>query len=267
VDFSELEEFLDMPVQNYSSGMRVRLGFAVASQMEPDILIIDEVLAVGDAGFRFKCINAMTDLMSRSAVIFVSHTMPQIVRVCNALIHLENGKATYQGTDVSEGVNTYYRRISHQPETIAGTGDAALESIRVSAPSAAGVYGGTLEVNYGEPLEVELVLKINPDIHSAAVQLLFWNMEMLPVLDVIGEGLHGYVLENSPSGRNVVRLKLDRLPLNAGAHSISVIVSSADLSTHFLRQDNAAVIQMTTRTPSGAQSLYAGYWTVEEGTV
>ena len=82
VEFSELEDFLDMPIQNYSSGMKVKLGFAVSSQLEPDILIVDEVLAVGDVGFRFKCLNKMADLMNRSAVIFVSHAMPQIFRVC-----------------------------------------------------------------------------------------------------------------------------------------------------------------------------------------
>lgn len=267
VDFSELEEFLDMPVQNYSSGMKVRLGFAVTSQMEPDILIIDEVLAVGDVGFRFKCINAMADIMSRTAVIFVSHTMPQVVRVCNSVMHLEHGEVTYQGADVSEGVKRYYKRISHQPETIAGTGDVILESIQLKAPKSTATYGGSLEVNYGDSLEVELVLKINSEIRSAAVQLLFWNMEMLPVLDVIGKDLNGFVFANSPSGRNEIRLNVDKLLLNAGAHFISVIVSSADLSKHLLRQDNAALIQMTTQTPSGAQSLDTGRWTIEGNTV
>ncbi len=76
VEFSEIAEFLDTPVQNYSSGMKVRLGFAVAAQMEPDVLLIDEVLAVGDTGFRMKCLNRIHELLESSAVIFVSHSMP-----------------------------------------------------------------------------------------------------------------------------------------------------------------------------------------------
>jgi lipopolysaccharide transport system ATP-binding protein len=263
VDFSELEKFLDMPVQNYSSGMKVRLGFAVASQMEPDILIIDEVLAVGDVGFRFKCINTMADLMNRAAVIFVSHTMPQVVRVCNAVVHLENGEVTYQGTDVSGGVNAYYRKVEQQPQTIAGSSDAVLESIQLKSSTSIAGLGKTLEVNHGDSLAVELVLNVNSEIRSAAVQLLFWNMEMLPVLDVIGPDLHGFVFKNNEGGRNVINLNLDRLSLNAGSHFVSVIVSSPDLSVHYLRQDNVASIQMLTDAPSGALLIEKGNWLAE----
>ena len=92
IDFAEIREFIDMPVQNYSSGMKVRLGFAVAAQMEPDVLIIDEVLAVGDASFKAKCFNVLEKLMKSSAIILVSHSMPQIARVCSNLILLEGGK-------------------------------------------------------------------------------------------------------------------------------------------------------------------------------
>ena len=80
IDFSEIREFIDMPVQNYSSGMKVRLGFAVAAQMEPDVLIIDEVLAVGDLGFVLKCFKKIDAILPNTAVIFVSHSMPMISR-------------------------------------------------------------------------------------------------------------------------------------------------------------------------------------------
>ena len=73
VEFSEIGEFLHMPVQSYSSGMKVRLGFAVAVHLEPDILLLDEILAVGDAGFRAKCYNAISEISHNAAVIFVSH--------------------------------------------------------------------------------------------------------------------------------------------------------------------------------------------------
>jgi len=75
IDFSEIGEFIDAPVQSYSSGMQVRLGFAIASSLDPDILILDEVLAVGDAGFRNKCYNRVAELIGGCAVLLVSHNM------------------------------------------------------------------------------------------------------------------------------------------------------------------------------------------------
>jgi len=260
VDFSELEDFLDMPVQNYSSGMRVRLGFAIAAQMEPDIFIIDEVLAVGDVGFRFKCINRMAELMDRSAVIFVSHTMPQILRVCSTIVHLERGLVNYQGEDISKGVDAYYQGFSRQSQTIVGTGQVLLESICLRSVRGVALSSDPLEVRHGEPVQMDLALVVDPSIKSAVVQVLFWNMEMLPVLDVIGPELHGFRIENGESGRNFVTLKVDDLLLNSGLHFVSVVVSSPDFSVHYLRQDNAAVVQMLASTPSGAQSVTSGNW-------
>jgi lipopolysaccharide transport system ATP-binding protein len=126
VNFADIGDFLDMPLQNYSSGMRVRLGFAVSSQMEPDILLIDEVLAVGDVGFRFKCLNKMAELMSRCAVIFVSHTMPQIFRVCSEVLLLDHGTAMYHGPDVAAGVERYFGLFPQNQQSITGTAEAKL---------------------------------------------------------------------------------------------------------------------------------------------
>src|SRR5690606_26231113 len=93
VEFAEIGDFIDSPVRNYSSGMKVRLGFAVASQMEPDILLIDEVLAVGDLGFQIKCLNSTSGLLKNAALILVSHSMPSISRICNTVLNLENGRS------------------------------------------------------------------------------------------------------------------------------------------------------------------------------
>ncbi|WP_092476406.1 ABC transporter ATP-binding protein [[Clostridium] polysaccharolyticum] len=93
VEFSELGDFINVPVKNYSSGMKSRLGFAIATVVQPDVLILDEVLAVGDAKFRKKCeakIQAMFD--SGVTVLFVSHSLPQVKRICNKGIILEHGK-------------------------------------------------------------------------------------------------------------------------------------------------------------------------------
>ena len=110
VDFSGLRSFIDIPVKNYSSGMRSRLGFAIATQVDPDILILDEVLAVGDKDFHEKSEQKILEMMDRGAtVLFVSHSMEQVERICNKAILLENGRIVASGS-VSEVQRVYQTR-------------------------------------------------------------------------------------------------------------------------------------------------------------
>lgn len=108
VDFSEIGDFIDTPVKRYSSGMLVRLAFAVASTMDPDILIIDEVLSVGDMKFREKCLNRMNEIArTGKTIICVSHVMNILRGLCDRAIMLEQGKMVYNG-DVEEAIRLYY---------------------------------------------------------------------------------------------------------------------------------------------------------------
>lgn len=113
VAFSELEEFIDTPVQYYSSGMKVRLGFSVAAFTEPDVLILDEVLAVGDVGFRIKSFNKTLEIMQKAAVIFVSHSMPDVTRTCNQVLFMRHGKSYYHGTNIHKGIDLYLNEFSN----------------------------------------------------------------------------------------------------------------------------------------------------------
>ena len=98
VDFAQIEKFIDTPVKRYSSGMYVRLAFAVAAHLQPEILIIDEVLAVGDADFQKKCIGKMKDVsQSGRTVLFVSHQLGMVRNLCSRCIHLSKGKIAYDG--------------------------------------------------------------------------------------------------------------------------------------------------------------------------
>lgn len=99
IDFSGVERYIDTPVKRYSSGMYVRLAFAVAAHLEPEILIVDEVLAVGDAEFQKKCLGKMKDVSGQGrTVLFVSHNMAAVKTLCTTGVILENGVLTYQGT-------------------------------------------------------------------------------------------------------------------------------------------------------------------------
>lgn len=97
LEFADIGDAIDAPVQSYSSGMQVRLGFAVATALEPDVLLIDEVLAVGDAAFRSKCYNKIDRLREKCAVVLVSHSMEHIGRVCDRCLVLERGKPKFLG--------------------------------------------------------------------------------------------------------------------------------------------------------------------------
>ncbi len=109
VAFAEVEKFIDTPVKHYSSGMRMRLAFAVAAHLDPDVLIVDEVLAVGDANFQDKCLGKMENVSRDQGrtVLFVSHNMPSLQRLCRSALLLQAGRLALQSHDVSDVIRRY----------------------------------------------------------------------------------------------------------------------------------------------------------------
>ena len=111
LEFSELGEFIDVPIKNYSSGMKARLGFSIATVVEPEILILDEVLSVGDDKFRKKCEKKMKKMFDHGVtVLFVSHSLAQVKRLCNKAIILEHGQLIAKG-DIDDVVEIYEKKI------------------------------------------------------------------------------------------------------------------------------------------------------------
>lgn len=111
VEFSELKDFIELPVWTYSSGMYLRLGFAIATSVDPDILLIDEVLAVGDEYFRWKCFNRINDFKKQGkTIIFVSHDTLLVRNLCNEVIYIDEGKIVSHGNAV-EVINNYFKQI------------------------------------------------------------------------------------------------------------------------------------------------------------
>ncbi len=170
VAFSEIEKFLDTPVKRYSSGMYVRLAFAVAAHLEPEILLIDEVLAVGDAGFQKKCLGKMNDVAgSGRTILFVSHNMAAISSLCDQAILIDGGRLVQHGPS-SEVVRSYFEsmedrsRIDLADRTDrGGDGVVRLTALRVldtvSGHSLDGLCAGqdvTIEVTYDSPVTTPL---------------------------------------------------------------------------------------------------------------
>jgi homopolymeric O-antigen transport system ATP-binding protein len=122
VAFAEVERFIDTPVKRYSSGMYVRLAFAVAAHLEPEVLIVDEVLAVGDARFQAKCLGKMTDVARQGrTILFVSHNMTAVQSLCDRCVLLQNGQVEYDGS-VAACVNSYLHEKALRTQWIR-TGD------------------------------------------------------------------------------------------------------------------------------------------------
>lgn len=135
IDFAEIHEFIDAPVQSYSSGMQVRLGFAVASSLEPDILILDEILAVGDAGFKSKCFNRIGRLIKQCAVIFVTHSMHQLYRISSNVIVMEKGTVIKHGP-AAESIKVYDQINIYFSKNTSVFLDQSVKSFDLNIPSA-----------------------------------------------------------------------------------------------------------------------------------
>ena len=163
VDFSGCERYIDTPVKRYSSGMRVRLGFAVAAHLDPEILVVDEVLAVGDAEFQKKAIGKMQDISHGGGrtVLFVSHNMDSMLNLCQKGVLLENGMIKYQG-DIMATVSEYLNSGNSDFRFTQGESEAKsavyVSSVRFSGEreQAKGIF------SFGEDIVLELKIRRKP---------------------------------------------------------------------------------------------------------
>ena len=171
VEFAEIKEFIDTPVKRYSSGMYVRLAFSVAAHLDPDILLLDEVLAVGDAAFQRKCMNFARSLQQKgSTILFVSHNMFSIKTMCQRVIYLKKGKVVFDGP-TDEGLRMY-ENDSRLKETywFHRDGDELpITFTEASVESSGGVNTGVVE--HGEPLTFRMRYKTTRRIEKPEIRL------------------------------------------------------------------------------------------------
>ena len=187
VAFAEVDRFLDTPVKRYSSGMYTRLAFAVASHLEPEILIVDEVLAVGDAQFQKKCLGRMNEVSRQGrTVIFVSHNMGAVKALCTRGILVEAGRVTYQG-NIDETVNRYMDAgcdaartgiVPDDAQRICDTpGEARIRTVRVTT-------AGGLDINqlyFGQPFRVGMTCSVFKDIEDAHFEISISTLDGIQV--------------------------------------------------------------------------------------
>ncbi len=212
VDFAGVERYLDTPVKRYSSGMTVRLGFAVAAFLEPEILVVDEVLTVGDAEFQKKAIGKMNDVAKSGGrtVLFVSHNMAAVKNLCTRGVVLQNGQLVYDG-GTDEAVN-YYLNNSFQIEKglITDHIDEKASYVTVSKIEINGTpYTESTITTNQEYIEV-LFEGTTTEPFKANVQLKFFNPSETPMA-TYSEGTYKGILEDVPVGRFSLYRKI-RLP-------------------------------------------------------
>lgn len=224
VDFAEIGDFIDTPVQNYSSGMTVRLGFAVASSLEPDILLLDEVLAVGDLGFRYKCFRRIGELMKRAAVVFVSHDMPSVASTCKRAMLMEHGVVTMASDDCPSVVQRYNALFATGNDGVieAGRGDAEFTDISIHpAGVAPEVSNGVIE--YGDDVDVDFTLTMKPGVPGAYLTVNILDRGSRQVAQCMSSNQRVFYKNDGKPIR--VRMHYPRLPLNPGQYSLWLIAA------------------------------------------
>ncbi len=255
VEFAELAEFIDTPVKFYSSGMFVRLGFAVAAQMDPDVFLIDEVLAVGDVGFRSKCYNYVAHVNKKAAIVFVSHSMPQVVRICDRIIVMNHGQTAFDG-DLVTGIDQYRSLFPLEESSVTGSGEAKLHSLTIQGPK----QDDAVRVSYGQPFVCDLSLSVDASHKSFVISTTFMNQD-LQLVAQCQSSYNKQILNNTGKPMDI-QLTIPQLMLNPGKYAFSILVYDSDNKKQLLWHHCIQNMQVVADFIGGAPVQWQGQWSV-----
>jgi len=262
IAFAEVEKFLDTPVNRYSSGMYVRLAFAVAAHLQPEILLVDEVLAVGDASFQRKCLGKMESVSKEGRTVFyVSHNMPSVTRLCSRAILLNKGQIVEDGSAeqivrsyLNVGVQSWAERVWPDPVTAPGNEVACLRAIRIK--DSAGNLCSSFDIR--RPVHVEIEFQVKQAGHVLIPNIQFCNDDgvcLFITADI------SPVAQRQPRTVGLYRTRME-IPgnlLSEGCMILSPALSTANpVRVHYYEKD-AAAFQVTDPMEGGsARGDYAG---------
>ncbi len=212
VDFSGVEKHIDTPVKFYSSGMKVRLGFAVAAHLEPEILLIDEVLAVGDAEFQKKCLGKMEDISQNNGrtLLFVSHNMAAIQSICQKAIVLKSGHKEFDG-NIIEGINAYNGNLRFEQDNIINRDKRPIINDSIDE-------NGITEIKYNHSFELKIIIQNQKNIRCSV-----------------------FLIIHNVAGENLVHERIDNIELNGHQECIRFEIPALWLSRAILFQQKHAV--------------------------
>jgi lipopolysaccharide transport system ATP-binding protein len=226
VAFSGVEKYIDTPVKRYSSGMYVRLAFAVAAHLEPEILIVDEVLAVGDAEFQKKCLGKMQDVSKEGrTVLFVSHNLVAVQSLCNKGILLEHGRLSFEGT-ANDAVDKY---LASQHATLQSSIDFSATDLH--APGAEGVFLRHIGISPTQPnvdQAIELRIRLSSSPHFDAVYVAF---DLISPTEEVVFGSGNKLTNRSGELDGICHIPANLM--NDGIYSINLYVMTGEMRALF----------------------------------
>jgi ABC-type polysaccharide/polyol phosphate transport system ATPase subunit len=255
IDFAELEAFKDVPVRTYSSGMYMRLGFSVAMHVKPDVLLLDEVLAVGDEAFQQKCFGRISDFKrSGGTIVFVSHDPSTVERICERAIMLEHGRVLEAGPS-GDVVRAYHRRLvtgrarASTARDEGGAGRCRVHEVKAIAGD------GTARDRFteGEPMALEVWLYSEQEIDEASVTVGIRDADGRPVGSQTREGI---LLR--PERLERLRLNFPGLPMREGRFFVDVGVMTRDRDAELALAERALELSVFGNDAAGSGPIRLG---------
>jgi len=238
VAFAELERFIDMQVRHYSSGMYVRLGFAVAVNVEPDILLVDEVLSVGDEAFQRKCLDRVARFQRDGrTILVVTHAAELVRNVCDRAIVLDHGRMVADTTP-GEGVRVFRETLAvpdePEPIEVAGAASARITGLAIDSPGLGAERPWLLP---GEPLRVTVAYAVDEPVEDPVVALRVLDQTGV-VIATVDTATLGTAVPGG-TGTHEVRFDLARVPLLDGTYPLAVTLQSATDGTVYAWREHA----------------------------
>ena len=263
IGFAELEAFKDAPVRTYSSGMYMRLGFSVAMHVQPDVLLLDEVLAVGDVAFQEKCYERIWEFKrGGGTIVFVSHDERAVARVCDRALLLEEGRQVETGP-AAEVVSAYHARLAGDTaERVASRNGEPSGPCRVHEVRAVAGDGSIRErFTEGEPMALEVWLY--------AEQVLEEGRVSVGIRDSAGNDLGSQTVDRvllRPGQLERLRLHFPGLPMREGRFVVAVAVRNGDGSTELAVADPALELSVFSEDSAGGGPIrLGGSWELPGG--
>ena len=247
-EFSGIESFIDTPVKHYSSGMYVRLAFSVAVEVNPDILLVDEVLAVGDEEFRKKCLDRIHQFKKdQKSILFVSHDLDMIEKISDRVLFLNKGQIHSVGSPKSvlrdyrnEGAKLSLRAKSAKEW---GTKEALIEECIITDNTGRGLFSYESGSDMYITINYDFKKEIKDPVFGISIRDLKGN-----VCFGTNTYLDGFRTGSLGPGKGSIRAKLERINLQTGDYTLSIAIHSEDNQTHYHRKDNCYAMTFVSET-------------------
>lgn len=258
IEFAGVNRFIDTPIKRYSAGMKARLGFAVAAHMDPDILLVDEVLSVGDAKFRHKCLQHMEKLIqSDVTVVFISHLLDQVNRLCPNTIVLDHGKMIYQGK-TNGAIKTYIEalREDHNKSISGSPAVAEIKNLRLCDATGREVA----ELDCGEPADIEFDLILRDAFEDISIQL---NIATASGL-YLGTASTAHSMKIPPhTGTYRLCYRFDPMPLAEGDYTFGLNVTDIGHNHPLWESSTPRMVTVRGNSPGNAVLRLGNNWTTQ----